>query len=62
MAETPERNRRPAGESPQGAQYAEDREGTTEESENENDGPVGGKETPGGSPLRGEKRKGKKKK
>ena len=67
VAETPERNRRPVGESPQRAQQAEDREVTTEESENENvissdeDEPVGGKEPVDGSPLKGEKRKRKKK-
>ena len=67
VAETPERNRRPAGESPQGAQYAEDREGTdsrsdeaTEASESEDDGPVEANVTVDGSPLGGEKRKGKK--
>ena len=66
VAETPERNRRPAGESPQRAQQAEAREVTTEESESlldtsDEDEPVGGKEPADGSPLKGEKRKRKKK-
>ena len=66
VAETPERNRRPVGESPQRAQQAEDREVTTEESESlldtsDEDEPVGGKKPVEGSPLKGEKRKRKKK-
>ena len=50
-----------------GARYAEDQEGTdsrsdeaTEESESEDDGPVEANVTVDGSPLGGEKRKGKK--
>ena len=67
VAETPEKNRRPAGEIQHGARYAEDQEGTdsrsdeaTEASESEDDGPVEANVTVDGSPLGGEKRKGKK--
>ena len=67
VAETPEKNRRPASEIQHGARYAEDQEGTdsrsdeaTEASESEDDGPVEANVTVDGSPLRGEKMKGRK--